>query len=92
MIARDGTRRTSTGVLLGAIVISLRKTWRRQTVMMGVGASVLAAGWALYIASFPVALYYAEFIGIVLISIGLIALPRVTTTSSVAGSGVRKNA
>jgi hypothetical protein len=82
----------ATCVLLGAVVLSLRKTWRWQTVMMGIGASVLAAGGALYIASFPVALYYAEFIGIVLIFIGLVSLPQVTASPSVAGLGVRKNA
>jgi hypothetical protein len=70
----------ATFVLLGAVVVSLRKTWRWQTFMMGVGACVLATGGALYIASFPIALYYSEFIGIVLIFVGLANLPHATTT------------
>jgi len=82
----------ATVVLLGAVVVSLRKTWRWQTMMMGIGASVLAAGGALYIASFPVALYYAEFIGIVLIFFGLVSLPQVTATPSVVGNRLKKNA
>jgi hypothetical protein len=82
----------ATVVLLGAVVVSLRKTWRWQTLMMGIGASVLAAGGALYIASFPVALYYAEFIGIVLIFFGLVSLPQVTASPSVAGHRLQKNA
>lgn len=59
---------------------------------MGIGASILVAGGALYIASFPVALYHAEFIGIVLIFVGLVSLPQGTTRPSVMGLGVRKNA
>jgi hypothetical protein len=82
----------ATCVLLGAVVVSLRKTWRWQTVMMGLGACVLATGGALYIASFPVALYYAEFIGIVLIFVGLVSLPQVAASPSVTGLPVRRNA
>ncbi len=77
----------ATVVLLGAVVLSLRRSWQWRTVMMGIGASVLAAGGALYIASFPVALYYAEFIGIVLIFLGLVTLPQVA--ASTAGIGHR---
>jgi hypothetical protein len=76
----------ATVVLLGAVVLSLRKSWRWRTVMMGIGASVLAAGGALYIASFPVALYYSEFIGIVLIFLGLVTLPQVASSTAVAGN------
>jgi len=75
----------ATVVLLGAVVVSLRKSWRWQTLMMGVGACVLATGGALYIASFPVALYYSEFIGIVLIFVGLANLPQTTTVPATAG-------
>ena len=82
----------ATFVLLGAVVVSLRKSWRWQTLMMGFGAGVLAAGGALYIASFPVALYYAEFIGIVLIFIGLVSLPQVTVSPAAAGRSLVKNA
>lgn len=66
----------ATVVLLAAVVLSLRKSWHWRTVMMGIGASVLAAGGALYIASFPAALYYAEFLGVILIFLGLVNLPQ----------------
>lgn len=61
----------ATVVLLGFAVISLRRSFHWKGLLMIAGASVLAAGGAFYIASFPVALYYAEFVGIVLLFIGL---------------------
>lgn len=61
----------ATVVLLGFAVVSLRRAFHWKGLLMIAGASVLAAGGAFYIASFPVALYYAEFIGIVLLFIGL---------------------
>jgi hypothetical protein len=82
----------ATFVLLGAVVVSLRKSWRWQTLMMGFGASVLAAGGALYIASFPVALYYAEFIGIVLIFVGLVSLPQISASPVATALPLRKDA
>ena len=79
----------ATVVLLAAVVISLRKSWQWRTVMMGVGASVLAAGGALYIASFPAALYYGEFLGVIFIFLGLVNLPQVVAVSTAAKAGVR---
>lgn len=61
----------ATIVLLGFAVVSLRRSFHWKGVLMIAGASVLAAGGAFYIASFPVALYYAEFLGILLLFIGL---------------------
>ena len=61
----------ATIVLLGFAVLALRRSFHWKGLLMIAGASVLAAGGAFYIASFPVALYYAEFIGIVLLFIGL---------------------
>jgi len=61
----------ATVVLLGFAVVSLRRSFHPKGLLMIAGASVLAAGGAFYIASFPVALYYAEFIGIVLLFVGL---------------------
>lgn len=61
----------ATCVLLGFAVVSLRRKFHWKGLLMIAGASVLAAGGAFYIASFPVALYYAEFVGIVLLFIGL---------------------
>ena len=65
----------ATVVLLTATFLSLRRTWRWQTLLMAAGAIILGAGGALYIASFPIALYYAEFIGILLLFLGLVSLP-----------------
>jgi hypothetical protein len=79
----------ATFVLLGAVAVSLRKSWKWQTLMMGIGACVLATGGALYIAAFPVALYYSEFIGIVLIFIGLASLPQRTRVPTLAGYPLR---
>jgi len=81
----------ATVVLLGAVVVALRRSWRWQTLMMGVGACVLAAGGALYIASFPAALYYSEFIGIVLIFFGLVSLPHLATSTVNAGQPLSKS-
>lgn len=61
----------ATVVLLGFAVVSLRRAFHWKGLLMIAGASVLAAGGVFYIASFPVALYYAEFIGIVLLFVGL---------------------
>lgn len=66
----------ATIVLVAASVLSLRRSWRWQTLLMVAGALVLGAGGTLYIASFPVALYYAEFVGIILLFLGLMSLPQ----------------
>jgi len=82
----------ATVVLLAAVVLSLRRSWQWRTVMMGVGASVLAAGGALYIASFPAALYYAEFLGVILIFLGLVTLPHVVSIPTVASKDIQSRA
>lgn len=66
----------ATIVLVAASVLSLLRSWRWQTLLLVAGALVLGAGGTLYIASFPVALYYAEFVGILLLFLGLISLPQ----------------
>jgi len=66
----------ATVVLLGTAVVSLRKAFRWSHVTMLAGACVLGAGGAFYIASFPVMLYYAEFVGIIMLFVGLVNLSR----------------
>jgi hypothetical protein len=66
----------ATIVLLTACVLSLRRSFRWKGLLMLAGACVLGAGGAFYIASFPVMLYYAEFIGIVLLFFGLVDFSR----------------
>ena len=65
----------ATVVLLAASALSLRRKWRWHTMMMIAGALILGAGGVLYIATFPVALYYAEFVGVLLLFLGLVSLP-----------------
>jgi hypothetical protein len=72
----------ATAVLLTATAISLRRSHRWQTLLMAAGAVILGAGGTLYIASFPIALYYAEFIGILLLFLGLVSLQQPTATTA----------
>ena len=65
----------ATVLLLSASYLSLRRSWHWHTVLMIAGALILGAGGVLYIATFPIALYYAEFIGVVLLFLGLVNLP-----------------
>ncbi len=74
----------ATIVLLTATAVSLRRSWRWQTLLMAAGAVILGAGGALYIASFPIALYYAEFIGILLLFLGLVSLPQTAPAPAAA--------
>lgn len=76
----------ATVVLLSATFLSLRRSWRWQTLLMAAGAIILGAGGALYIASFPIALYYAEFVGILILFLGLVSLPQSSSVSSPSGS------
>jgi hypothetical protein len=69
----------ATVVLLTASAVSLRRDRRWQTLLMIAGALILGAGGTLYIASFPVALYYAEFLGIICLFLGLVSLQGVST-------------
>lgn len=64
----------ATVVLLISAGSSLRKTRDWRSLMLIAGALVLGVGGALYTARFPVALYYAEFIGIILLFGGLVSL------------------
>lgn len=68
----------ATVVLLTAAVVHLRRTFRPKGLLMITGACVLGAGGAFYIASFPVVLYYAEFVGIVMLFLGLTDLSRLS--------------
>ncbi len=73
----------ATVMLLGTAVASLRRAFRWSHVTMLSGACVLGAGGALYIASFPVLLYYAEFVGIILLFVGLVNLSRLPSATPV---------
>jgi hypothetical protein len=77
----------ATVILLTASYLSLRRSWRWQTLLMIGGAVILGAGGTLYIASFPVALYYAEFLGIVLLFLGLVSMPQTVSQTHPATVG-----
>lgn len=68
----------ATVVLLAAAVLHLKRSFTSRGLMMIAGASILGAGGALYLASFPVALYYAEFIGILMLFLGLVDLSKLS--------------
>ena len=74
----------ATVVLLASSVVALRRSWKWQTLLMVAGALVLGAGGTLYIASFPVALYYSEFVGILVLFLGLISLPQTAPAAASA--------
>ena len=76
----------ATVVLLASSAVALRRSWRWQTLLMVAGALILGAGGTLYIASFPVALYYAEFVGILVLFLGLISLPQTAAATQPAPS------
>jgi hypothetical protein len=78
----------ATVVLLLAAVLSLRRAFRWRGLLILIGASVLGAGGAFYIASFPVALYYAEFIGIITLFFGLVDLSKFTVVAPVPTAAV----
>lgn len=80
----------ATVVLIASALLSLRRTWRWQTLLMVAGALVLGAGGTFYIASFPVVLYYAEFLGIGLLFLGLISMP--TMAPNAASQAARTGA
>ncbi len=67
----------ATVVLIGSAIVSLRRSWRWQTLLMVAGALVLGAGGIFYIGSFPIVLYYAEFLGIGLLFLGIMSLPTI---------------
>lgn len=72
----------ATVVLLLAAALALRRSRKWPTLLLIAGALVLGAGGTLYIASFPVALYYTEFVGIVLLFFGVVSLPRPVPASA----------
>jgi hypothetical protein len=80
LIASTFVTGPATIVLLTSAGSSLRRSRDWRTLLMVAGALVLGTGGFLYIASFPVALYYAEFIGILFLFVGLMSLKAGATT------------
>ena len=82
----------ATVVLLTAAVVHLRKSFRPKGLLMITGACVLGAGGAFYIAAFPVVLYYAEFVGIVMLFLGLTDLSKLALARPAAAPADRPSA
>lgn len=63
------------------IIASLYGVVRRHQwnlLYIAVGTAVISAAGTLYIASFPAALYYSEFVGIVLLFLGFVKVPGIS--------------
>jgi len=59
---------------------------RLNLLYIAAGTAVISAAGALYIASFPAALYYAEFVGVVLLFLGFVKIPRLVKPSHQPGA------
>ena len=54
------------------------KQHRLNLLYIAVGTGVISAAGTLYLVSFPATLYYAEFVGILLLFLGFVKVPRLT--------------
>ncbi|MGA7476748.1 MAG: hypothetical protein WBW47_05955 [Thermoplasmata archaeon] len=78
---------TVPGALL-LIVSSLYGALRQRRLNLlyiALGTAVISAAGALYLVSLPVTLYYAEFVGVVLLFLGFVKIPRLVGTSPAPG-------
>ena len=82
----------ATVVLLTAAVVHLRRSFRPKGLLMITGACVLGAGGAFYIAAFPVVLYYAEFVGIIMLFLGLTDLSKLSLSRPASAPAERPSA
>jgi hypothetical protein len=55
---------------------------RWNLLYIAAGTAVISAAGALYIASFPVTLYYAEFVGVVLLFFGFVKVPGISSPAA----------
>jgi len=58
---------------------------RPNLLYIALGTAVISAAGALYIASVPATLYYAEFVGVVLLFFGFVKIPRLVAPSPQPG-------
>jgi len=76
-------------LLILASLYGVVRHHRLHLLFIAVGTAVISAAGALYLVSFPVSLYYAEFAGIVLLFLGFVRIPRLeahrTEPAQVAG-------
>jgi hypothetical protein len=74
----------ATVLLLTASALSLRRRPNPAALLIIAGSLVLGAGGTLYLASFPVMLYYSEFFGILMLFVGLLRLPHAHGSATTA--------
>jgi hypothetical protein len=58
---------------------------RYNLLYIALGTAVISAAGALYLVSVPVTLYYAEFVGVVLLFLGFVKIPRLSGPSPKPG-------
>jgi len=62
-------------LLIGSSLYGAIWQKRYHLLFIAVGTAVIAAAGSLYLVSFPLSLYYAEFVGVVLLFLGFVRVP-----------------
>jgi len=63
-------------LLIVSALYGALKFRRLHLIYIAIGTAVISAAGTLYLVSFPATLYYAEFIGILLLFLGFVRIPR----------------
>jgi hypothetical protein len=71
-------------LLIGASLYGALWQKRYHLLFIAAGTAVIAAAGSLYIASFPLSLYYAEFAGTVLLFLGFVRIPAIAPVAAAA--------
>ncbi|HEV2316646.1 MAG TPA: hypothetical protein VGV89_03625 [Thermoplasmata archaeon] len=74
-------------IMAGGAILGVVRGRRWNLAYIAAGILVISAAGSLYIASFPVTLYYAEFAGVLLLFFGFVRLPAPSPAPSGAGVG-----
>ncbi len=63
-------------MLIASSLYGVVRTKRYQLLYITIGTIVISIAGSLYLVSFPVTLYYAEFVGVALLFLGFVQIPR----------------
>ncbi|MHB8352636.1 MAG: hypothetical protein ACYDFT_08145 [Thermoplasmata archaeon] len=69
-------------IMAATSLLGAWRTHRWNLIYIFAGILVISGAGSLYIASMPVTLYYAEFVGVVLLFLGFVRIPAVTAIST----------
>jgi hypothetical protein len=69
-------------LLIVSALYGVVKYHRLHLLYIAIGTAVISAAGTLYLVSFPATLYYAEFVGILLLFLGFVRIPRLTSEST----------